>query len=588
MIERARQADILTAAQRFGALKRVGASEYAGPCPVCGGKDRFSVNIEKQLWNCRGCGKGGDVIGLAQHAGGTTFAEAVAALSGETRASFKPPPRKRDPGADDDDVRRRRKTACWLWGQRTPLAGSIAETYLRKARGYEGPLPATLGFLKPFKGYAPSLIAAFAMPEEAEPGVLRAPLDVDAVQLIALKSDGSNKAAVEIQKRTIGAHKGVPIVVAPANDLLAISIHEGVEDALSAHEATVVDAGLPLRPARFWSSTSASLCLFRSSILRWLCRSVTLGLFWLRRSMASSKAVTAFASSSSVAVRVARIWVAESIRNSMVCGICRNFRARIALVRRHPSSKRSSPTFPPGRERRRRRQRSSNGSLSEKRKASRSTPRPLKSTGTTRKPWTRTACTMNGNCPKSSIRSVANISSALLEATFGFGSEPEHLRYAFELVGQSCTAIITNTPHNTKEACAIVKNMIDQVEGQDVDTAAALFRSIWGAEPGRLTYLNRPSFHGEILCCWRPRWIEGSEGSPMHAYTWYVWRKTPRSGPSLKVRIGKGELISEANQQNAFPVPRRVSASNSVQAGLRAAQDALHNFGEREEWRQWI
>ena len=27
----------------------------------------------------------------------------------------------------------------------------------------------------------------------------------------------------------------------------------------------------------------------------------------------------------------------------------------------------------------------------------------------------------------------------------------------------------------------------------------------------------------------------------MHAYKWYVWRKTPKSGPSLKVRIGKAE-----------------------------------------------
>ena len=25
----------------------------------------------------------------------------------------------------------------------------------------------------------------------------------------------------------------------------------------------------------------------------------------------------------------------------------------------------------------------------------------------------------------------------------------------------------------------------------------------------------------------------------MHAYAWYVWRKEPRSGPSLKVRVGK-------------------------------------------------
>ena len=248
--EHARDADILALAERFGTkLKRAGASEYVGPCPVCGGKDRFGVNIKKQVWNCRGCGKGGDAIGLAQHAGGVTFAEAVAALSGETRASSKSSPRKRDPIDEDDDVRRRRETARWLWAQREPLAGSIAETYLRTARGYGGPLPATLGFLKPFKDYPPSLIAAFAMPEEAEPGVLRVPLDVDAVQLIALKPDGSGKADVEIQKRTVGSHKGVPIVVAPPNDLLAISIHEGVEDALSAHEATGLGA---------WASGGAS------------------------------------------------------------------------------------------------------------------------------------------------------------------------------------------------------------------------------------------------------------------------------------------------------------------------------------------
>jgi hypothetical protein len=125
-------------------------------------------------------------------------------------------------------------------------------------------------------------------------------------------------------------------------------------------------------------------------------------------------------------------------------------------------------------------------------------------------------------------------------------SEPEHLRFAFKLAGADCSAIVTNTPHNTIEAGAIVKNLIALVEDQRVEFAAALFRSIWGAEPGRLPYFTRPSFYGEILCCWRPRWIAGSEGSPMHAYTWYVWRKTPHSGPSFKVRVGKHELIARS------------------------------------------
>jgi hypothetical protein len=33
-------------------------------------------------------------------------------------------------------------------------------------------------------------------------------------------------------------------------------------------------------------------------------------------------------------------------------------------------------------------------------------------------------------------------------------SEAEHLGNALELAGAACSAIITNTPHNTKEACA--------------------------------------------------------------------------------------------------------------------------------------
>jgi hypothetical protein len=127
-------------------------------------------------------------------------------------------------------------------------------------------------------------------------------------------------------------------------------------------------------------------------------------------------------------------------------------------------------------------------------------------------------------------------------------SDPDHLRHAFELAGADCTAIVTNTPHNTREACAIIENLIALVEGQHVDFVAALFRSIWGAEPGRLRYLSRPSFYGEILCCWRPRWIAGSEGSPMHAYAWYIWRKKPHSGPSFKVRVGKRELIARSGE----------------------------------------
>ena len=52
-------------------------------------------------------------------------------------------------------------------------------------------------------------------------------------------------------------------------------------------------------------------------------------------------------------------------------------------------------------------------------------------------------------------------------------SDPEYLQYALEMVGPDCTAIITNTPHNTHEACAIVRNLVALVEGQQVDFVAA-------------------------------------------------------------------------------------------------------------------
>jgi phage/plasmid primase-like uncharacterized protein len=53
-IDEARSADILGAAKSFGAnLKKIAANEWAGPCPMCGGKDRFSVNTRKGVFNCR-------------------------------------------------------------------------------------------------------------------------------------------------------------------------------------------------------------------------------------------------------------------------------------------------------------------------------------------------------------------------------------------------------------------------------------------------------------------------------------------------------------------------------------------------------
>jgi putative DNA primase/helicase len=74
-------------------LRRVGA-ELVGPCPKCGGDNRFAVNVKKQLFNCRGCGIKGDVIQLVEHLDGIDFNTACAALTGQ------PPPKANGEGND--------------------------------------------------------------------------------------------------------------------------------------------------------------------------------------------------------------------------------------------------------------------------------------------------------------------------------------------------------------------------------------------------------------------------------------------------------------------------------------------------------
>ena len=68
-IEEARAVTVTDAAQLIGVA--VTAKNYAGPCPSCGGRDRFSISPSREAWNCRGCGRGGrDGISLMALANG--------------------------------------------------------------------------------------------------------------------------------------------------------------------------------------------------------------------------------------------------------------------------------------------------------------------------------------------------------------------------------------------------------------------------------------------------------------------------------------------------------------------------------------
>lgn len=212
-----------------------GRVERVGPCPVCGGSDRFAINIRKQVWHCRGCRAGGDVVALIRHLDGVGFREAVEILGGNFR-TVQPVRISTSSQAVNDYEAGQHRKAQYLWHARQPLTGSIAETYLRKARGYRGLLPATLAFSAPRKvGHHPALIACFAICE-SELGVLKAPHNVDSVHLTLLKPDGSDKIA-SMPRLIIGSPRGCPIMIAPPGDLLGLAITEGIEDGLSVYAA---------------------------------------------------------------------------------------------------------------------------------------------------------------------------------------------------------------------------------------------------------------------------------------------------------------------------------------------------------------
>lgn len=130
------------AARRAFPPKRRQGKELVGPCPICGeGDDRFSINVKSQLWHCRRCDAGGDVIELVMLADRLDFRSAVEKLAGslpvaiETSARRQQRMSRHDP-RDADESRMRR--ALRAWAEATDPRGTPVEIYLR-SRGLELP-----------------------------------------------------------------------------------------------------------------------------------------------------------------------------------------------------------------------------------------------------------------------------------------------------------------------------------------------------------------------------------------------------------------------------------------------------------------
>jgi hypothetical protein len=79
-----------------GEMKKVAGTnggEWAGPCPFCGGRDRFRVWPEQGRWWCRKCERHGDAVSFVQQREHVSFREALRMLhlEGQARA-YQPTP----------------------------------------------------------------------------------------------------------------------------------------------------------------------------------------------------------------------------------------------------------------------------------------------------------------------------------------------------------------------------------------------------------------------------------------------------------------------------------------------------------------
>jgi phage/plasmid primase-like uncharacterized protein len=221
-------------------LKRQGR-ELVGPCPVCGGTDRFAVNAPKQLWNCRGCAKGGDLIALVQHIDGIDFMTAIETLTGNTVAQRRVANlRLFSPQTPTDDERRALEYAGRIWDQTTEL-GSDSVAYFANRKIDISAVPDHGGLRFHPRcvwegGTKPCVIGRYTTAIGNEPrGILRRPID------------GSKPKA-------IGPTAGCVIRLWPDDAVeQGLVIGEGVETVLAA--SSIQYKGTLLQPA--WATGSA-------------------------------------------------------------------------------------------------------------------------------------------------------------------------------------------------------------------------------------------------------------------------------------------------------------------------------------------
>ena len=222
-------------AESLGLRNRSG--ELSGPCPACGGTDRFHVRRRgpDALVGCRGCiDGGGRGFGAVLR---EAFPERGSGRPALTRPESGCEPRAVETGKPTDaetraaeDARREdsRRFARRVWMETRPIAGTVAERYL-DARGV---------------GHVASVAALRfhpALTHPTAPG--RFPCIVAGIQDVAghvlgiqrtyLAADGTGKAAVDPVRASLGSLAGGAVRLGEPRDGRLL-VGEGIETTAAA------------------------------------------------------------------------------------------------------------------------------------------------------------------------------------------------------------------------------------------------------------------------------------------------------------------------------------------------------------------
>jgi hypothetical protein len=207
-------------------IKLIGRGpERCGPCPRCGGRDRFSIHAGKQVFNCRGCGVGGDVIALVQHLDACGFGDAVKMLGGTER---KPTATVKPAVVQDtkEDEAKRIALAMSIWDDASPIEGvPLGEAYLERRGLLNDDLPGedVLRFSRCTFGNSnyPCILALYRDIVTNEP---------KAISRTAIGPNG-----IKIGRKALGPVMGCAVKLDP-NENVELGLHagEGVETMLAA------------------------------------------------------------------------------------------------------------------------------------------------------------------------------------------------------------------------------------------------------------------------------------------------------------------------------------------------------------------